>query len=126
MSLTGKCVLVVDDDQMVLSSLQLIMESWGLEVLAAEDLSQVKEKMQLKNPDLVLSDLRLRDNASGFDVVAFVRSTLADIPAIILTGETGKDVLAEGVRRGLAFLHKPVQGALLREALLRALDKPTP
>jgi CheY-like chemotaxis protein len=99
----------------------MVLETWGLTVLAAQDLSQVLECIDQDRPDVILSDLRLRGGLTGFDVVDRVRAILgAEVPAIILTGETGKAELAEGQRRKLAFLHKPVQAEPLKQAIARA------
>lgn len=117
-----RTVLVVEDDGMVLMGLTMILETWGLKVLAAEDMAQVVEKLNHGRPNLILSDLRLRAGLSGFDVVDRVRTMLADnVPAVILTGETGKDELEEGRRRHLTFLHKPVQPDALKQALGSAM-----
>jgi signal transduction histidine kinase/CheY-like chemotaxis protein len=121
MDVGHRTILVVDDDSMVLTGLQMVLETWGLTVLAAQDLSQVLECIDQDRPDVILSDLRLRGGLTGFDVVDRVRAILgAEVPAIILTGETGKAELAEGQRRKLAFLHKPVQAEPLKQAIARA------
>lgn len=106
---------------MVLMGLQMILETWGMDVLAAEDLAQVMERLQAGTPELILSDLRLRAGLTGFEVVEKVREHLGRaIPAIILTGETGKAELAEGQRRHLTFLHKPIQAEPLKAAIAAA------
>lgn len=121
MSVTKRTILVVEDDPMVLMGLQMILETWGMDVLAAEDLAQVMERLQAGTPELILSDLRLRAGLTGFDVVEEVREHLGRaIPAIILTGETGKAELAEGQRRHLTFLHKPIQAEPLKAAIAAA------
>lgn len=115
-------VLVVEDDPMVLMGLRMILESWGLHVLPAEDMAQVLECLDQGRPDLILSDLRLKDGLTGFDVVERARDMLrAAIPAIILTGETGRAELEEGRRRNMTFLHKPIQVEPLRREIGRAL-----
>jgi CheY-like chemotaxis protein len=122
MDLAQRTILVIEDDGMVLSGLQMILESWGMAVLPAEDLPQALGCLADGTPDLILSDLRLRDGVNGFDVVDRVRIALArDVPAVILTGETGRAESAEGQRRKIAFLHKPVQGEPLRRALAAGL-----
>lgn len=121
MSVTKRTILVVEDDPMVLMGLQMILETWGMDVLAAEDLAQVMERLQAGTPELILSDLRLRAGLTGFEVVEKVREHLGcAIPAIILTGETGKAELAEGQRRHLTFLHKPIQAEPLKAAIAAA------
>lgn len=117
-----RTILVVEDDPMVLMGLQLILETWGLTVLAAEDMPQVLACIDRQRPDLILSDLRLRGGLTGFEVVERVRAMLAaELPAIILTGETGKAELAEGRRRNLIFLHKPIRAEPLQQAILEAV-----
>lgn len=121
MAVTKRTILVVEDDPMVLMGLQMILETWGMSVLAAEDMPQVLERLDEAKPDLILSDLRLRAGLTGFDVVERVRAMLGHhVPAIILTGETGKAELAEGQRRNLTFLHKPIQAEPLKAAIAAA------
>ncbi|MBC7906467.1 MAG: response regulator [Rhodospirillaceae bacterium] len=123
MDVQARTVLVVEDDAMVLMGLQMILETWGLIVLPAEDMAQVLQRLDQAKPDLILSDLRLRAGLTGFEVVERVRTLMGgDIPAIILTGETGKAELAEGQRRNLTFLHKPIQAEPLKAAIARATE----
>lgn len=125
MDVASRTVLVVEDDSMVLMGLQMILETWGMTVLPAEDLPQVLEHMDTGHPDLILSDLRLRAGLCGFEVVERVREIVGEeVPAIILTGETGKAELAEGRRRNCTFLHKPIQAEPLRHALVTAMTAP--
>ncbi len=115
-------ILVVEDDGMVLMGLTMILETWGLKVLAAEDMAQVLAKLDEGRPHIILSDLRLRAGVSGFDVVDRVRDMLGSpVPAVILTGETGRDEAEEGRRRRLTFLHKPIQPDTLRQAIGSAM-----
>lgn len=124
MEMEARTVLVVEDDAMVLMGLQMILETWGLKVLPAEDMGQVLQCLDDGHPDMILSDLRLRAGLTGFEVVERVRTILGrEIPAIILTGETGKSELAEGQRRHLIFLHKPIQADPLKAAIQRAAER---
>lgn len=121
MEMSPRTVLVIEDDAMVLTGLQMILETWGLTVLPAEDLEQALARLVEGRPDVILSDLRLGAGVTGFDVVEQVRTAVgAEVPAIILTGETGKDELAEGLRRNLTFLHKPIQADPLKIAIQEA------
>jgi two-component system, OmpR family, phosphate regulon response regulator PhoB len=120
--LASRTVLVVDDDALVLMGLQMMLETWELTVLAASDLAGVRQHLSAGTPDLVLTDLRLSGGLSGFDVVDEVRShTSPMLPALVLTGDTGEAGLAEGHRRNVAFLHKPIQPEELRRAIVGAL-----
>lgn len=118
--LDGMRILVVDDDSMVLSGLLLTLESWGCAFVSASNMREVFAAVDgLEGPpDAILTDLRLPGKVSGFDVIDRVRKLFkADIPAVVLTGETAPESLLEGQRRGCAFLHKPLHPGDLRRVL---------
>ncbi|WP_431856234.1 ATP-binding response regulator [Azospirillum sp.] len=118
--LAGTTVLAVDDDSMVLTGLQLSLEGWGCTVVSAGDIREVFVRLdQLEGPpDVILTDLRLPNKVTGFEVIDRVRKIYGrEIPAIVLTGETGQAELAEGQRRHCAFLHKPLHPMELKRVL---------
>lgn len=118
--LDGMRILVVDDDSMVLTGLLLTLESWGCAFVSASNMREVFAAVDgLEGPpDAILTDLRLPGKVSGFDVIDRVRKLFkADIPAVVLTGETAPESLLEGQRRGCAFLHKPLHPGELRRVL---------
>ena len=127
--LAGVRVLAVDDDAMVLTGLQLSLEGWGCIVVPASDIREVFVRLdQLDGPpDVILSDLRLPGNVSGFDVIERVRRLFGrEIPAVVLTGETGQAELAEGQRRRCSFLHKPLHPAELKRVLSQVVSPAAP
>lgn len=117
MDVSGKTVLVVDDDRMVLMGLSMVMQSWGMNVLAAGSLAEAEARAgEAATLEVILSDLNLPD-ASGFDVVERVRAIAGGpVPALFLTGTVGRP---EGA--GYTFLLKPVQPDTLRHALATAM-----
>ena len=118
--LTGMTVLAVDDEAMVLTGLQMILESWGCTVAAAGDMREVFAVLDAlpEPPAVILTDLRLPGTVSGFDVIDRVRRLYGrDIPAVVLSGETAQSALLEGQRRGCSFLHKPLHPGELRQVL---------
>ena len=120
--LTGMTVLAVDDEAMVLTGLQMILESWGCTVAAAGDMREVFAVLDAlpDPPSVILTDLRLPGKVSGFDVIDRVRRLYGrEIPAVVLSGETARSALLEGQRRGCSFLHKPLHPGDLRRVLER-------
>nr|WP_282184026.1 hybrid sensor histidine kinase/response regulator [Azospirillum sp. OGB3] len=120
--LTGMTVLAVDDEAMVLTGLQMILESWGCTVAAASDMREVFAVLDglPDAPSVILTDLRLPGKVSGFDVIDRVRRLYGrEIPAVVLSGETAQSALLEGQRRGCSFLHKPLHPGDLRQVLER-------
>ena len=60
-------------------------------------------------PDIIIADYRLRGGRFGTEAVVEVRRRFgADVPGILLTGETGPEFAREAAAHGLAMLHKPV------------------
>ncbi|WP_448207191.1 hybrid sensor histidine kinase/response regulator [Azospirillum sp. sgz302134] len=118
--LAGMTVLAVDDEAMVLTGLQMILESWGCTVAAAGDMREVFAVLDglPEPPAVILTDLRLPGTVSGFDVIDRVRRLYGkDIPAVVLSGETAQSALLEGQRRGCSFLHKPLHPGELKLVL---------
>jgi CheY-like chemotaxis protein len=78
-------VLVVDDDDGVRNSLELLLKSGGYAVSTAihgfDALLQLKKRL----PDIVLSDLSM-PQMSGFELLSVVRRRFPQIPVIAMSG----------------------------------------
>ena len=122
---SGRCVLVIDDEPLVLQSMRHMLEEWGCEVLLADSARDALKILALSNavPDIIISDYRLADDLNGVDAVAVVRESVdALIPAIVVSGDTSPERLKEVKETGLQLLHKPVQPNELNE-VMQALFK---
>lgn len=111
--------VVIDDESIILAGMEIMLDTWGYRVLAAEDVETVLAKLPgLPVPDVILSDYRLRDGWSGITAVRAVREACgADVPAIILTGDTGAELMAAAKAEQVRILHKPVQPNDLRRQI---------
>jgi len=100
-------VWIVDDDVDILEGLQLQLESWGCITRTFETPEQIQALMDkgIEMPDLLISDLRLRDHRSGIEVIDMVGETVS---TILITGDTGPVELQEISKAGIPLLHKPV------------------
>jgi len=120
----GKFIVVVDDDPLVLDAMQGVLKSWGCHVLTAKSDSAaiaalVSEEQQ---PDLIISDYRLSDTRTGFDVIEHLRRAIgADIPAFLISGDTAPERLREASASGYYLLHKPVLPITLRSVVSQIL-----
>ncbi|WP_062480491.1 ATP-binding response regulator [Variovorax boronicumulans] len=115
---TGRLVLVAEDDGESRLGLQLLLESWGLHVIAAEggDELLALAARQPGKPALIVSDYRLRAGETGIDVVDRLHEEYNDdaIPALIVSGDTDPRRLSDVAARGWQMLHKPVDPAQLQ------------
>jgi signal transduction histidine kinase/ActR/RegA family two-component response regulator len=124
---TGKLVLVIDNDPLVLEGMGGILRSWGCQVVTAESDSKAIEALREINrqPDLIISDFHLSDGRSGLEAIEQVRGALAsDIPAFLISGDTNPKVLSDAKARGLYLLHKPVDPMALRAMFNQAIRRP--
>ncbi|MEP6899231.1 MAG: hybrid sensor histidine kinase/response regulator [Rhodanobacter sp.] len=125
LDVSGMRVLVIDDEPAILSGIRYLLKSWGCDVATAEDRAQALEVVTEwpAPPDIVISDLRLRDGESGLDVLAaldhfFKDRTDRPFPRLLITGETRSDRLREIMAAKIPVLYKPVSPEQLREAMM--------
>lgn len=122
--LVGKKLLVVDDDELVLSSTAGILTSWGCEVSTATSLAQVEQLLQNGETwELIISDYQLGNDTSGIDVISRVRQHHnKQVPCILISGDTSQTVLKLASVSGHHLLHKPVRPAKLRSLVVYLLE----
>jgi signal transduction histidine kinase len=125
--LSGKRVLVMDDDPAILSGIRYLLHSWGCAVAVAEDRLQAMEAIEdwAGPADIVISDLNLRGGERALDVFAALdRHYLPDGEApfarLLITGETRSERLRDIVSAKITLLHKPVSPQQLRAAMMAA------
>jgi CheY-like chemotaxis protein len=108
--LSGKRILIADDEGMIRDTVRDVLKRYGCDVLTADDglkaLALVEENAAF---DLVLSDIRM-PGADGYDVYAAAKEKNPDTPVILMTG-FGYDPnhsIVRARREGLAaVLFKP-------------------
>jgi signal transduction histidine kinase/DNA-binding NarL/FixJ family response regulator len=120
----GKFIVVVDDDPLVLDAMRGVLKSWGCHVLTAKSESAAIAALasEQQQPDLIISDYRLSDTRTGFDVIEHLRRAIgADIPAFLISGDTAPERLREASASGYYLLHKPVLPMTLRSVVSQIL-----
>jgi two-component system, sensor histidine kinase len=121
-------VLVVDDEAAVQDGMAAVLRRWGCDVLTSGSGEEMLAKLAGvgKLPDLIVSDYRLRGAENGIQVVELLRGEFnAEIPALLVTGDTAPDRLRDAEASGLPILHKPVNPARLRTLIANLLRERT-
>ena len=114
----GIRVLVIDDDAAVRVGMEQLLRDWGCACVAVETIEAALEAARRTRPDLVISDYRLREQRNGSEAIAMLRAEFgADLPALLITGDTAPQRLREAQSSGVPLLHKPVPAALLYRKL---------
>lgn len=123
--LTGKSILIVEDDHLVLASTASLLASWGCIVSTATCLAQIEQLLQDgKNWDFVISDYQLGQDESGIDAVAMVRQHHGrKVPCILISGDTSPAIAELASASGHHLMHKPVRPAKLRSLIVYLLEK---
>jgi signal transduction histidine kinase len=119
----GARVLIIDDDAAVRSGMMQLLRHWGCECDAAESIEDALALARVRPPDLVISDYRLREQRTGAEAIAALRSELGSrLPAVLITGDTAPQRLREARAVGVPLLHKPVSPVQLYRLLVSVLE----
>ena len=123
-ALQGARIVVIDDEPDVRDSMAALLGSWGSKVFAfanAED--ALAAPPEGTRPALLVVDYRLRAGTTGLEAARLLREAWgADIPVLLVSGESSADELARIKASGFPLLHKPVPPAKLKSLLLHLLD----
>ncbi len=122
-------ILVVDDESTIREAMRSLLAGWGHQVISGgsgdEMLAQLADCPI--RPDLIICDYRLRGGENGIDVIRRLQSEYnEDIPAVLITGDTAPDRLAEAKASGFLLLHKPVSNVKLRATISHLMTVPKP
>jgi two-component system, cell cycle response regulator len=113
-------ILIVDDDDLVLKTLNVLITSLGYQCLLAGDGIEAVEIIREKKCDLILSDV-LMPNMDGLELLDYVRENHPDIDVIIATGFSERASYADVIKAGaIDFIKKPIDQAELEAKLARA------
>jgi two-component system, OmpR family, response regulator MtrA len=94
-------LLVADDDEDILTLVQLRLSRSGYEVVVARDGEEALRLAQEKHPDLAVLDWMM-PKASGIEVLRAIRADaeIADIPVVLLTARASESDVQEGMDAG--------------------------
>jgi signal transduction histidine kinase/ActR/RegA family two-component response regulator len=116
-------VLVIDDEQAVRTGLRLLLQEWGCQCDAVESIEEALAIAGQHRPSVVISDYRLRGHATGAQAIQALRGLLGQsLPALLITGDTAPERLAEAHASGITLLHKPVPPEELRRQLYALME----
>lgn len=124
--LEGALVLVVDDEIDTLAAMEALLTSWGcLCILARSPWEAAKYvDTSLRFPDVIITDHRLADHSTSFDVAAAITPLVPyAIPIIVVSGESSPSLQREIQELGWSFMNKPVNPMRLRAVVAQALEK---
>jgi len=121
--LSGKSVLIVEDDPKIRNLVKIYLIKGGYEVIEAADGFEAKEKIERLDPCIVILDLML-PGINGEEICGWVREELKSMmPIIMLTAKASEKNRIQGFKMGADdYVIKPFSPAELVvrvEAVLR-------
>jgi len=119
--LQGKKVLIVDDDEDILGSIELVMRAEGADTSTVTDGHAAIDALDNSPPDAVVLDMML-PKKSGFLVLEQLKALAKPPVVIMITANMGKRHMAYAEDLGVdAYLVKPVPLQRLVDTLIRLL-----
>ena len=115
-------VLLIDDQQDLLSAVQELLESNGMEVSAGRSCADAERLWKTSRPDLAILDYMLPDgNAIG--LIQKFKDSDPSVPIIVLTGHGTIERAVEAVKTGAEnLLPKPANASALLGVIERSLE----
>ncbi|NER12764.1 response regulator [Leptobacterium flavescens] len=104
-----KKILAIDDQELILMSLEFRLTELGYDVKSANNAKEGIELFNSYEPDLVIVDINMPD-MPGTEVVKYIRTIKnSSTPVMILSGNTDKDIIANSFDIGIEdYMEKPV------------------
>jgi signal transduction histidine kinase/CheY-like chemotaxis protein len=121
---TGKFIVVIDDDRLVLDGVCGLLRGWGCQVSASTSSGAALASLfdLHEKPDLIISDHHFTHGETGIAVIERLRHTFnAPIPALLITGDISVERKQEAEAGGYEMLQKPVPPMTLRATMSEIL-----
>ncbi len=126
MSITPPLVLIVEDEESILLSLEFLLDKEGYAVSTARDGAVALQILGQQKPDLILLDVML-PLIDGFELCRLIRENpaLHDTRIMLLTARGREAEIARGMALGAdAYLTKPFSTRELMEKVRTLLGVP--
>ncbi|MDI6843252.1 MAG: response regulator [Anaerosomatales bacterium] len=121
--MTGKRILIADDNMQIRMLVKAALRQLDCEILEAVDGEEALALAVAEPPDLLLLDVTM-PKLDGFEVLEFLRKrpSTADIKVVMLTTAAQKTDLQRGIELGCdEYVVKPFEPRALRETVERVM-----
>lgn len=119
-----KRILLVDDDESVLTCIRRMLE-WRFDLDFAVGAQNAMEVLAVRGPfAVIVTDLRM-PGMSGIEVLSRAQNLSPHTVGLLLSGGTNSDETDDATRKGIVFrlIEKPCESAMLIEAIEEALAR---
>lgn len=120
--MSGKHILLVDDDRLILATLSKNLRAAGYRATSADSGEEAIEIAASSPVDLAILDMRM-PGMSGIETARQLRNRY-NIPAIFLSAYNDDELVEQAVQEGaIGYLVKPVEAARLIPTIEMALGR---
>ena len=115
-------IALIDDDEAVLHSLRLLLESRGFEVRSFASAEEFLKSVGTTMPACVVTDVRM-PNVSGLELQIALKKRDSSVPVILITGHGEIAMAVDAIKQGaFDFLEKPFDEERLIRSISNALE----
>ena len=115
-------ILVVEDDPLMLSALEILLEDEGYDVVTASSGMEAIEKARDESFDLVVSDVRMAE-MDGIETLSNVKQQQPDARSIVITGYASPDIPVQAIKLGVDdYIMKPFDDRQFVASVKRCLE----
>lgn len=118
-------ILLIDDDELILLSVESLIDTEGFTVSTAASGAEALEKASSEHFDIFLLDI-IMPGMSGFQVCEALRAMdeYTDVPIVMLTAKSSESDRKKGMEAGVTrFLPKPIDPDVLLDVLQNAVAR---
>ncbi len=120
-----KEMLIIDDDAVIREGLRRIFTDQGYAVEIFDSGFPAIEKMQQKEFDLVITDLKM-PGMNGIEVLRKIKVLQPEVPILIITGYSTVETAVEAMKNGaIDYIAKPFTPEAICEKVQKALEQKT-
>ncbi len=114
-------ILVVDDEKVIVRSVQMILKAEGYDIDGASSGKDAILKMEQDNYNLVLTDLMMPE-MDGISLIRWLKENRPEVGVVILTGYPSQETIKEALELGIIdYVPKPFTPAALVDVTRRAV-----
>ena len=116
-------VLYAEDDQEIRENLSIILHQYFDTVYTAKNGKEALDLYHEQHPDILMLDIHM-PYLDGLDVARIVRQADPNIPIVILSAYSDREILLDAVNLKLeAYLLKPIDHTILKETITKLISQ---
>ena len=116
-------ILIVDDEETVLQSLDILLTSEGHDIIKAINSEKAVDLIKDGGFDLLITDIRMTP-VDGMDLMKLARKVQPDMPSIVISAFSSDKTIQQSYDLGcIAYLRKPFRIQEVLVAVNKALGE---